>query len=81
MALGALQTLAAELKSDIVAFYNFNHHGKLPGEVFRKFNRVQCLPCARLPITFNSLEEYLSRLSRAARKTCAAKCACPTKSG
>jgi len=68
MALGALQTLAAELKSDIVAFYNFNHHGKLPGEVIKKFNRVQCLPCARLPITFDSLEEYLSRLSRAARK-------------
>jgi hypothetical protein len=68
MALGALQTLAAELKSDIVAFYNFNHHGKLPGEVIEKFNRVQCLPCARLPITFDSLEEYLSRLSRAARK-------------
>jgi len=68
MALGALQTLATELKSDIVAFYNFNHHGKLPGEVFKRFNRVQCLPCARLPITFNSLEEYLSRLSRAARK-------------
>jgi hypothetical protein len=68
MALGALQTLAAELKSDLVAFYNFNHHGKLPGEVFRKFNRVQCLPCARLPITFDSLEEYLGRLSRAARK-------------
>jgi predicted N-acyltransferase len=68
MALGALQTLAAELKSDIVAFYNFNHHGKLPEEVFNKFNRVQCLPCAQLPITFDSLEEYLSRLSRAARK-------------
>jgi len=68
MALDALQTLATELKSDIVAFYNFNHHGKLPGEVFKKFNRVQGLPCARLPITFNSLEEYLSRLSRAARK-------------
>jgi hypothetical protein len=68
IALGALQTLAAELKSDIVAFYNFNHHGQLPGEVFKQFNRVQCLPCARLPITFNSLEEYVSRLSRAARK-------------
>jgi hypothetical protein len=68
LALGALQTLAAELKSDIVAFYNFNHHGKLSGEVFNKFNPVQCLPCAQLPITFNSLEEYLSRLSRAARK-------------
>jgi hypothetical protein len=68
MALGALQTLAAELKSDIVAFYNFNDRGQLPGEVFKQFNRVQCLPCARLPITFNSLEEYLSRISRAARK-------------
>lgn len=68
LALGALHTLAAELKSDIVAFYNFNHHGKLPGEVFKTFNRVQCLPCAQLPITFDSLEEYLSRLSRAARK-------------
>ena len=54
MALGALQTLATELKSDIVAFYNFNNHGKLPGEIFKKFHRAQCPPCARLPITFNS---------------------------
>jgi uncharacterized protein len=68
MAFGALQTLAAELKSDIVALYNFNHYGKLPGEVFKKFNRVQYRSCARLPINFNSMEEYLSRLSRAARK-------------
>jgi predicted N-acyltransferase len=68
MAFGALQTLAAELKSDIVALYNFNHYGKLPGEVFKKFNRVQCQSCARLPINFNSLEEFLARLSRAARK-------------
>jgi len=68
MALGALQTLATERKSDIVAFYNFNHHGKLPGEVFNQFNRVQCPPCARLRITFNSLEEYFSRFSRTARK-------------
>jgi uncharacterized protein len=68
MALGALQALATELKSDITAFYNFNHHGKLPGEVFRSFNRVQCLPCARLPVTFRSLEEYISGLSRNTRK-------------
>jgi hypothetical protein len=68
MALGALHTLAAELETDIVTFYNFNHHGKLPGAVFNQFNRVQCLPCARLPITFDSLEGYLSRLSRATRK-------------
>ncbi len=68
MALGALQALATELKSDITAFYNFNHHGKLPGEVFRSFNRVQCLPCARLPVTFRSLEEYVGGLSRNTRK-------------
>jgi len=68
MALDALQTLRAELKSDIVAFYNFNHYGKLPGEVFEKFNRVQCQSCARQPIDFTSMEEYLGRLSRAARK-------------
>ena len=68
MALGALQALATELKSDITAFYNFNHHGRLPGEVFGRFNRVQCLPCARLPITFRSLEEYVGGLSRNTRK-------------
>jgi hypothetical protein len=68
MAFSTLQTLAAELKSDIVALYNFNHYGKLPGEVFKKFNRVEYRSCARLPINFNSLEEFLARFSRAARK-------------
>ena len=82
MAFGALQTLAAELKSDIVALYNFNHYGKLPGEVFKKFNRVQYRSCARLPIDFNSLEEYLSRLSRAARKDLRRKMrGCPRSPG
>src|SRR4030042_5513478 len=47
MALGTLQTLATELKNDVGAFYNFNYHGKLPGEVLKKFNRVQWVPCAR----------------------------------
>jgi len=68
MAFGALQTLAVELKSDIVALYNFNSFGKLPGEVFKRFNRVQYRSCARLPIDFNSLEEFLSRFSKSARK-------------
>jgi predicted N-acyltransferase len=68
MAFGALQTLAAELKSDIVALYNFNHDSKFPGEVFKKFNRVQYRSCARLPINFSSLEEFLARFSKAARK-------------
>jgi hypothetical protein len=68
MALAALQTLAAELKVDIVAFYNFNHYGNLPGEVLKEFNRVQYRSCARVLINVNSLEEFLARLSRAARK-------------
>jgi hypothetical protein len=68
MAFGVLQTLAAELKSDIVALYNFNHYGRLPGEAFKKFNRVQCQSCARLPIDVNSMEEFLARFSKAARK-------------
>jgi hypothetical protein len=68
MAFDALQMLAAELKSDIVALYNFNQYGKLPGEVFRKFNRVPCQSCARLPINFDSIEEFMGRLSKNARK-------------
>lgn len=68
LAFRALNTLAVELKSDIVAFYNFNHFSTFPGEIFEKFNRVQYRPCARLPIDFNSVEEYLSRLSPGARK-------------
>ncbi len=68
MAFSAMQTLASELKSDIMGLYNFNDYGKLPGEVFNKFNRVQYRSCAMLPINFQSIDEYLGRLSRAARK-------------
>jgi Acetyltransferase (GNAT) domain len=68
MALSALHTLAAELKSDIVALYNFNQYGKLPGAVFKKFHQVHYRSCARLPINFNSMDEYLNNLSRGARK-------------
>ena len=67
-AFGALNTLAVERKSDIVALFNFNHFSTLPEEVSNKFNRVQYRSCAWLPIDFSSLEEYLSRLSRGARK-------------
>ncbi|OHB33542.1 MAG: hypothetical protein A2X84_14545 [Desulfuromonadaceae bacterium GWC2_58_13] len=68
MAFSTLQTLAVEHKSDMVALYNFNRYGKLPEEVCNKFNRVQFRPCAQLPIDFSSVEEYLGRLSGAARK-------------
>lgn len=68
VAIDALHTLAAERASDIIAFYNFNEFSRLPGEVFRLFNRVHYRACARLQIDFSSMEEYLSRLSKAARK-------------
>lgn len=68
MAFDSLKRLAAEINSDVVAFYNFNQYSKLPGEVFDTFNRVQFLSCARLPIDFNSMEEFLDRFSRSARK-------------
>lgn len=68
MALSSLHTLAIERKSDIVAFYNFNQYGKLPAESGNGFNRVPYRSCARLPIDFTSMEEYLGRLSRGARK-------------
>jgi uncharacterized protein len=68
MAFVALHTLAVERKSDITALYNFNHFCTLPGEVFETFNRVQYRSCAVLQIDFKSVEEYLNRLSRGARK-------------
>ncbi|HAR44963.1 MAG: hypothetical protein A2X56_06675 [Nitrospirae bacterium GWC2_57_13] len=68
MALSALQTLAAELNSDVVVLYNFNQYGGLPGEAFKIFNKAHYRPSARLLINFSSMEEYLGRLSRAARK-------------
>ncbi|MGO9378097.1 MAG: hypothetical protein ACLPN1_01740 [Dissulfurispiraceae bacterium] len=68
IAFSTMQTLAVELKSDLVALYNFNRYSKLPLEVFKKFNRVQYRSCALLTINFNSVEEYLGRLSRATRK-------------
>ncbi|MGA7826406.1 MAG: GNAT family N-acetyltransferase [Geobacteraceae bacterium] len=68
MAVCALQTLAAERNSDILAFYNFNQYSRLPEGIFKKFNRVKFRSCARLRIDFSSLEEYLNRLSKAARK-------------
>jgi uncharacterized protein len=68
LAFDALQTLAAELESDIVAFYNFSDCGRLPREVLDTFNRVICQFCARMPINFKSVEEFLAQRSKVARK-------------
>ncbi len=68
MAFNTLQTLASELNSDIVTLYNFNHYSKLPKHVSKQFNRVQCQSCARLPVNFNSMEEFLAGFSKSARK-------------
>jgi len=68
MAISALQALASERKSDVVALYNFNQYTRLPGEVFKTFSQVDYRSSASLTIDFSSMEEYLSRLSRGARK-------------
>jgi len=68
MAFDALQRLAAELKSDIVALYNFSQYGGLPADVLKTFHRAKCQSCARMQIDFKNLEEFLARRSRAARK-------------
>lgn len=68
VAIDALHMLAAERASDIIVFYNFNELSRLPSEVFKIFNRVHYRACARLQIDFSCMEEYLDRLSRAARK-------------
>ena len=68
MAFDALQALAAELKSDIVGLYNFSDYGRFPEKRLTGFNRVECQSCARMRIGFDSLEEFLAGLSRAARK-------------
>jgi uncharacterized protein len=68
MALARLQQVAAEHRSDVLALYNFNQYGGLPGDLLTEFNRVPFRPCARLAIDFVNVEHYLSRLSRGARK-------------
>ena len=68
MAYDSLQRLAGERKCDIVAFYNFNQYGRLPAEIIKKFNRVQFQSCARLLIDCNSMDDFLARFSKAARR-------------
>jgi len=68
MVFSTLQTLAVEHKHDMVALYNFNQYSKLPEAVCNNFNRVQFRPCAQMTIDFSSIEEFLGRLSKAARK-------------
>lgn len=69
MAFGALRTLSVELRSDIVTLYNFCNYDNIPAAVLSRFNRVPCQSCAQMAIDFGSLEEYLARRSRSARKS------------
>jgi hypothetical protein len=68
MAFATLQKLADELKSDLVALYNFSHYGDIPAELLNTYHRAKCQFCARMPIDFKSLEEFLARRSKVARK-------------
>ncbi len=70
LALKALETLADELKSDLVAFNNFNPmSGKvLPMGKLKAYTQVPSLPCALLPVPYQGLKDYINHLSRNARK-------------
>jgi hypothetical protein len=68
LAFGQLQAVATRHKSDVVALYNFNQFGRLPEGLLPSYHRVPFRPCARLSIDFDSVEQYLSRLSRGSRK-------------
>ncbi|MDW7709635.1 MAG: GNAT family N-acetyltransferase [Deferrisomatales bacterium] len=68
LALDSLQMLATERKSDLVTFYNFNHTVELSGEGLRGFHRLPWVPGGKLPIPFDSMEDYFGLLSSAARK-------------
>lgn len=68
MAIGALQTLASDRKSDVVALYNINQYSRLPAALQTTFTQLYYRSSASLTIDFNSVEEYLDRLSRGARK-------------
>jgi uncharacterized protein len=68
LAFAQLEKVASQHKSDVVALYNFNQYRGLPAKVIDKFNLVPFRPCATLAIDFNSVEEYLGRLSHSRRK-------------
>jgi uncharacterized protein len=68
MAYSRLQTVAVQRRIDVLALYNFNQYGGIPGNLLARFNRVPFRPCARLTVDFESVEQYLSSLSRGSRK-------------
>ncbi len=66
LALKKLQMLAAKLNVDILAFANFNtESGSLiPVDKLGDFAQIKSVPCARLPIHFSNMEDYLNSLSK-----------------
>ncbi len=70
MALEALDSLALGLNADIISFVSFNAESGeiIPIKKLEEFTNVPGLPCARLPIKFNTLEDYINSLSSSMRK-------------
>ncbi|MBY0404773.1 MAG: peptidogalycan biosysnthesis protein, partial [Cyanobacteria bacterium] len=70
LALETLNTLAQSLKSDLISFVDFNtESGKmLPVNLLKNYTQVESYPCGVLPVTFSSVEEYISSLSKHMRK-------------
>ena len=70
MALEGLHSLASGLNADIISFTSFNAESGeiIPVNKLQGFTNVPGLPCARLPIKFNTLEDYINSLSSSMRK-------------
>ncbi len=70
LALGKLQGLAVQLDVDILAFSNFNEDSGslIPINKLSGFAQIKSVPCAQLLNRFDSVEDYLSSLSKNMRK-------------
>lgn len=70
MALNALDALASALSADIISYASFNAESgeSIPTHKIKGFTAIPGLPCARLQIKFNTLDDYLNSLSSSMRK-------------
>ncbi len=70
LALSTLYNLQRSLKSDLIAFVDFNQQSgaMIPMSALKGYATMASNPCGVLPIRYASLDHYLERLSRGMRK-------------
>jgi hypothetical protein len=70
IALEALHSMQKALQADLLAFVDFNETSGaiLPMDKLQNFATMSSNPCGVIPITFDSQDDYLNRLSKSLRK-------------